>query len=409
MKNSTNNKSLKYNIIFPFLACVSAALFSFYNLFQLSLFNIISPNLLAEFHLTSWQLGIFSSVYLLANTIWLIPGGILLDRYPVRMVALLFITTDFCAALVLATSTWVTLDILARFIQGISSAMSLLISIRLATSWFPSNRATAVASIVAFALLGGVAGNMGFAKLIAFYGWRCALLINGFMGIAVFIGILLFLYEKKEDTTHLNDFSLFKLKNIKTVFLNFSTINYGLFVGLMNLPVFLLATLWGKMYLMDTYQIQAAQASTICGLIFLGIIIGGPITGFMSDRLKKRKLFMTTGALLSLANILILMMNNNLNSSLLAMLFFSLGFFSSSQTIAYAVISETNLTKTVNIATSGVSFMANLVGFLAQPVFGYFLNIKESTSAANFKQAMLIFPIAFISCIILNMLPKRLV
>ncbi|QLH41848.1 MAG: MFS transporter [Coxiellaceae bacterium] len=119
----------------------SCCYFSFFNLFQISVFNSISAGLMTDFHLSSLQMGWFSATYLIANTLWLVPGGLLIDRYSARHTALLFAFLDVMACFVISISHHLLVSIMMRFIQGMASAMSLLICARFANRWF-ANKAT---------------------------------------------------------------------------------------------------------------------------------------------------------------------------------------------------------------------------------------------------------------------------
>lgn len=357
----------------PFLACFSAGIFSFYNLFQFSLFNIISPKLLIDFHLTNVQLGIFSSVYLLANTLWLIPGGMLINKYSARTMALVFVLLEIIASFFLAISACLWLSISMRFLQGLASAMSLLISIRLASSWFPKTPATAIGIVGGFALAGGIFGNMGFAKAVALWGWRNGLFCAGFLGLLFFIVIFLFLFEMEQNVAEVKSISI---KDIKNVISNWRNICCGFYVGLMNLPVFTLATLWGTLYLTKNHQVSTTEASIICGLLFIGLIIGSPIIGFIYDKLDNRRQPMLISAILVFTFGSLIIAKTSLGFTLLAVIFFALGFFSGAQIVAYAAINKGNADGNVNLATGLISFLSNLIGFIAQPLFGFILNVR---------------------------------
>ena len=66
------------------IVCFSAALFFFYEFIQMHMFSAISPELMRDFSLNASQLGLLSTTYLIANTLFLLPAGLLLDRYSTR-------------------------------------------------------------------------------------------------------------------------------------------------------------------------------------------------------------------------------------------------------------------------------------------------------------------------------------
>jgi len=77
------------------LVCLSASLLVAYEFFNQTVFGSLSVPLMKAFHLNAGQLGVLSSTYFYANALFLIPAGLLLDRYSTRawiLVAMLFCT-----------------------------------------------------------------------------------------------------------------------------------------------------------------------------------------------------------------------------------------------------------------------------------------------------------------------------
>lgn len=381
-----------------FLTCCSASLFSFYNLYQLSLFNVINNYLRTDFALNNTQLGLFSASYLLANTIWLIPGGILLDRYSVRYLGLIFLAIDVVGCFILGTTTWLPICIIVRFLQGTTSAMSLLICTRLAIQCFPRHGTTALGIMIAFALLGGVFANTIFAKIVVEIGWRHGMLVSGAIGIIFLLFMILFLCDNNTKTDTDN---IINWKSIGLVFGNFQNTLHGIAIGLMNMPIYLLASLWGNFYLMHVWKLSYLQASTICALLFVGLIVGGPIVGCISDRIRNPKHLLIWGAILALGSVLPLVANIYLPVMILAVLFFCLGLFSAVPLVNYVMLSKINSKNRMSTAMSYASLLSNLIGSLAQPTFGWLLT-TNALSTNHYTQALLILPIAFGFCFMLT-------
>ena len=408
----------RYKKRLPYLACFSAALFSFYNLLQISVFNVISVNLLATFHLSYTQLGLISAVYLLANMMGIIPGGILIDTYSPRLIALLMSALDISASFVIAESSWLSLIILMRFFQGLASAISLLTCTRFAARWFPAQAGTAVGFMVAFALLGGVFANTLFAKMAIVWGWRHAMLFNGAIGTLYFLFMLFFLQDKStklaidapKEGRRKASFT------VKKIIVNSNIITQGIYIGLMNLPIFLFATLWGMLYLKQAYQIAVAQSSFICSLLYAGLFLGAPTLGFVSDKIHSRKKILIASSLLILICVLPLLTGKNLTAPILAVIFFWLGFFSSSPIVSYAALAESAPIYNMSTINSISFFIANFIGMIAQPAFAYLLNVNWHPvyingipfySLDHYRNGVKLLLGAFIVCLIFSFLMKE--
>jgi len=177
----------------------------------------------------------------------------------------------------------------------------------------------------------------------------------------------------------------------------------------MNLPVFLMGSLWGGLYLEETHHLSHILSTFIASMLFVGIIIGSPIFGIISDKwLAKRKPPMLIGAILSLLFILIIIYIPCENVLYLLILFFILGVTSSAQCIGYPVIIENNKLAYAATATGIGSIIIMGGGAIIKVVYSWVLNYYWNKQTLNklpiysqhaFNSAMLILPVAFVLAI----------
>ena len=71
------------------LVCLIASCFFSYELVQLHMLNAISPMLMKDLALSTTDFSALCSTYLLADVIFLIPAGIILDRFSVKKIILM--------------------------------------------------------------------------------------------------------------------------------------------------------------------------------------------------------------------------------------------------------------------------------------------------------------------------------
>ena len=360
----------------PYLACFAASLFSFYDLFQLSVLNSISMPLLQHFHLSTGQLGMFASVFLLANVLGLLFLGSLIDRYSVRNIALVFLSLSVLASFGFAYSNSLLLDIVCRSLQGLASAASLLICIRTTTQWFKNNSNLALGVGIAIAIMGGVIGNLAFTNLVLEYGWRNSMVLAGALGVFVWLFLFKFLYDPRDNqdassqSISMDIWSLIKYVNRHSIYA-------GLYLGLMSAPLFILGALWGNYYLVHTYRITVAMAAWSVSLFFIGMILGSPLWGLLADSWLGRVKTMYLGTLICLLiSVSLLVVNGSYHS--IEILFFSLGFSSSVQNLTYAWISEKNPIQIVSTATAVTAVLLNCIGVILQPAFGWVIGHTTS-------------------------------
>ncbi|MCX7122714.1 MAG: MFS transporter [Gammaproteobacteria bacterium] len=363
------------------LACVASALFFFYSIASLSFFNVISQNLIGEFSLTPEKLGLLSSGYLYANALWLIPAGFLFDKFSTRQLMLGAMLTDVIGIFIMCLSHTTPEIFIGRILCGSASAFVLLGTVRTGVKLYPGKHAgKAIGFMISFGVLGGSFGNSFFSLLENYVNWHTSALLFGVLGILIFM----FLFQMN---TAMIQRTQPVLKNIVSIFKNPANWLAGLYIGLMNLPVFILASLWGEIYLTKVQALSAGEAAQISGLIFFGVMIGSSFFGYASDRMGRRKPLLWIGAVLSMAFMLLLIFAAPpLNPWYAGALFLLIGFSIASQVIIYPLIAEMNPTEVSSMAQGLASTINNLIGAVMQAVFGYI--IMSDTHVQTYQRGM---------------------
>lgn len=383
------------------LVCLSAGLFFFYEFFQLNLFDVINQSLRDEFHIHAAQLSWMSSAYLWANILFLIPAGLILDRFSTRIVILTALSICVIGTLGFALSYSFAWAAFFRLLPGIGNAFSFVACVILVSRWFPSRRqALVIGSVVTMAFIGGMMAHTPLIYLNERFGWRDALLIDAVIGALIYLWIFLFVKDKPKD-----EFLLPEVKS-KTSSPNFfkalaNSQNWlsGLYTACLNLPIMVLCALWGVSYLQVAHQLPQHTASNVVSMIFMGSILGCPLVGWLSDALGRRKPLMILGAIATLLAITPLFMGITLSASLLGFLFFVLGVTTSTQVITYPLIAESNAGSNTGAATAIASVIIMSGAGVGQVLFGWLMHhhagkLMQQYSLADFNFAMWMFPIA---------------
>src|SRR3990167_5800777 len=159
------------------------------------------------------------------------------------------------------------------------------------------------------------------------------------------------------------------------------------------------------MYLTQTHHLSMTTATNITSMMFIGMIIGSPCMGWLSDKMQRRRIPMIMSAVFILAIVGLIAYINITSAILLGSLFFILGLLASAQVISYPTIAESNSLAITGTAMSTVAIFLNVVSFIAQPLFGWLIHLSwDGTkvnnipvySASNFHLAMVLLPLAFI-------------
>lgn len=350
------------------------ALFFAYHFVQMSLFNPLSAQIMEAFSLSVEQFGSISSSYFLAVAIMAFPAGVLTDKYSCRslMLTLLAITTATLLVLPHLTDA-VSLGAL-RFCQGLVHAFSVIVCMKLASQWIPPQRmAIASSLIISIGLIGGGLSQPFIAAAQQTFGWHAAVYGDAALGVMIW---LLFWCLIRDNPTHRANAPQWGdyIRGLKISLGNKQNWLGGVYICLLNLPIILLGTVWGGAYLESTWQISEQASALIVSMMFLGMVIGGPLAGILSDMIQSRRIPLVAGTLFSALVIGILLMGVSLSGTWLAVLFFLAGVTTSSQVVVYPVIVEDNPLQFTGSAMSIVTFMLMAGNSMATMGFGWILS-----------------------------------
>lgn len=403
-----------------YIVCFSAALFFFYEFIQGNLFGSISKDMMQAFAITADKMVFLSSIYFVANVIFLFPAGVLLDRFSTRRIILVSLLICIFGTFLLANTHSFQVALLCRFLTGIGSAFCFLSSIRLATRWFPANKMALITGlIVTMAMTGGMVAQTPMTLLINELGWRMALMFDGAVGLVI-LAIIANTVEdwphgkalRKEDS--LGGMSIWA--SMRRSYFNGQNVLAALYTSLMNMPIAILGAMVGSLYLEQAIGFSRKDASMITSMLFFGSILGGPLIGSLSDKLGIRKKPMMIFNLLSLAMVCLTLYFPTHNFTLLMVLFFLIGFFTCAQVISYPLIAENNPPALTATAVSVASILTQGGYVLYQNIFGQLLQRQwqgqmtdgvATYSFEAYQNAFIILPIGMIIAFMASMLLKE--
>lgn len=410
------SSSGRHTACLPWIVCFSAALLFFFIFIQLNLFNALTPALMHDFHATAEAVGNLSANYFYANVLFALPAGLLLDRYSARRLVLTAMVCSVLCTYGFALSNTLWQAAIFRFITGIMGAFCLLSCVRLASRWFPPERmALVVGLVVTFAMLGGTVAQTPMTLLTDAIGWRATLLADATLGVLMLFVMFWYVRDfppgiaKEVADQHLALHQAGLLQSLRSTLGNIQNWLCGLYTSLLNLPIFLLGAMWGSLYLVQIHHLSRAQASWVTSMIFIGTIIGSSCVGWLSDRLRRRKLPMIVGAVISLGLILALIYVPHLSLGVLLSLFLLLGITTSTQIISYPLIAESNPDANVGSA-EGLASMLILSGGFTQPFFAWLIGLHWNHRVvdgiptyvlSDYRMGLLIMPVAFLIGLIL--------
>ncbi|MBA2710205.1 MAG: MFS transporter [Tatlockia sp.] len=409
MVDQYNNKAKAGTHFLPWLVCISASLFFFYEFIQGNMFASIADDIMRDFRVQADKMAYLSSIYYASNVIFLFIAGIVLDRYSAKKTIMFAMLLCVISTFILAQAQSFYLALACRFVTGIGSAFCFLGPIRLASRWFPPKQmAMATGVIVTIAMTGGMLAQYPLTRLVAQVGWREALMEVGWLGTAMLVVMYFGIIEKEKTADHRVVQKVKFFDTAKKTYLNLQTLRAALYTSLMNMPIAVYGAMMGSLYLVQKMGISKEDASMVNTMLFLGAIIGGPFIGWCSDKLGLRVLPMKIGVIASLITMLTVLFVP-VSLPMMKILFFLLGFFTAAQIISYALVAESSSLVMTATAVSVISILTQGGYVVYQNLFSVLLiqhgevlmqNGVPVYSLADYQYAAMIFPLGLILALI---------
>lgn len=392
--------------LMPWLVCFAASLFFFYEFIQGNMFASIADDIMRDFGIRADRMAWLSSIYYLSNVLFLFIAGVLLDRFSTKKTIVVAMGLCVVSTFVLARANTLSLALLCRFVTGIGSAFCFLGPIRIASRWFPPQRmALVTGAVVTMAMTGGMLAQYPLTLLVAAFGWRHALVMVGWLGVAMLAVMMLCIRDKPEqmkEPPHSHPKGFFT--DAGKAWLAPQPLRAALYTSLMNMAVAVYGSMMGSLYMVQRLGIDKEGASAINTMLFLGAIIGGPFIGWCSDRMGLRVLPMKAGVTASLVVVLAIIFLP-VSATGMAVLFFLMGFFTAAQVISYALVAESSPPAITATAVSLISILTQGGYIIYQNLFSTLLvahgdvHMQQGApvyTLAAYQSASLMLPIGLI-------------
>lgn len=390
------SSSNKTNIIYPWLVCGLGALFYCYEYLLRTTPSVMTAELMQHYHLHRAALGNLVAFYYYAYTPMQLPVGILMDRFgPRRLLSLACLACAFGAYLFAGTHSF-ALAATGRFLVGFGSAFAFVGVLKLATVWLPADRFAMIAGMTtSLGMLGALIGDLSLTKLVERIGWQETVHWSAFCGLILVIAISTIVRDRKEGEPEAAVKSI-EPKNLWRAFAAILTNVQIWLVGIIGSMLFLslsvFAELWGIPYLEQARGFSNANAASAVAMVFLGWAIGGPLAGFISDKIKQRKLPILVGIFVSAIIFTIILYTPNLSVFMTYVLLFLFGVFSGAEVIVFAVGRENATQELAGTAIAVTNMVVMLGGAICQPLVGYILDFSGQVNHNNYLIALSIIP-----------------
>jgi MFS family permease len=256
-----------------------------------SMIGALIPSIKREFALTDAQVGVLPGLLYLGLGLLAVPTGILVDRFS-RKYMIVILTLIWSSAMwaMGRVSTFSGL-LAARLGVGAGEAGYNPAGYALISAWYPERlRGTMIGIFNIAQPLGGGLGIIAAAWVTVHYGWRSAF---GVMAAPGFLLALLMLFAPDYKTVKLDADGPHEARATARETLRFIFTNRTLLlIYLAQLPVafyIMSSAVWGLTFFMRVFHLKEGSASVAGLIITLFASLGPLLSGWLSDRLVRRR------------------------------------------------------------------------------------------------------------------------
>jgi nitrate/nitrite transporter NarK len=290
--------------------------------------------------------------------------SLLLDKIGARRMMTVLSLLGILGALVFAWADSLSIGIAGRILLGVGMACNLMGTLKLISDWFsPFSFATMSGLVFSIGTLGNMIATTPLVLLTEQIGWRHSFILIA--GVNLILTLTLYLVvrdkppEKYESVNSGSPTELQKpIANLKLLFkqkdywiISLSAfVRYGVFAAFQ--------ALWAGPYLIEVMGYSARNTGNLIFLMNIGLLVGGPLWGVVSDRLMRTRKWIIVICLLVLSAITFAFSATPPGGklALLAILFFGFGLFTGGGNLTYPHIKELMPHDMAGAAMTGINF-----------------------------------------------------
>lgn len=403
------------------VVCGLGALFYCYEYLLRIQPSVMVPELMRQFHISADRFSALVSLYYLAYTPMQALVGVITDLYGPRYILTFAVFVCALGSFFFGIADNLYIASVGRFLVGLGSAFAFVSALKLASIWLPLNRFALFAGLVtALGMVGGMIGDIGLTHLVARIGWQETIYLSAIVGV-ILIPIIWLVIRDKDPVTPTSEAtkrSTYRetFSGLMVILRNKQAWIAGVIGGILYLSLSVFAELWGIPFLKTVYHLSANQAAYANSAVFLGWLVGSPLTGWISDRLQKRRLPLLFGCLFSAILIAWIIYMPFTPLPIVISLLFLFGVCSSIEVVCFAVGRETNPRHVSGAAVSFINLLVMLGGLAFQPLVGKILDMNWTGQIEQgiriygvhaYQMAMGIVPISILIGVLLSFILKE--
>jgi MFS family permease len=247
---------------------------------------VVSADLIREFSLDAWTVGLLTSAYFLAFALGQIPVGVALDRFGPRRTESFLLLFAALGSLLFARSQGTLGLIAGRGLIGFGVSACLMASFHAFILWAPTARIPLLnGAVMAAGAMGALSATAPVEWALSFIAWRELFTALAF----VTVGVAFFLrFQSLDPETRRNDDIREVARGLGQVFASrvfwsvapLSIAQQGTYLAIQSL--------WAGPWLRDVAGLQRAQVASHLFTLALSMAVGFLGIGYLAERIGRR-------------------------------------------------------------------------------------------------------------------------
>lgn len=402
----------------PIFMFLLAASFYFYEFFLQISPGVMTKELMRDLNLDAAALGTISAFYYYSYTVFQIPAGLLYDRFGARTILSCAVLVCATGALLFGATNIAGFAAAGRLLMGAGSAFAFVGTLYLILHWFPGRYFPIFAGLTQFlGSAGALGGNAPLALLTHHYGWHKIILSMSAIGFALAIVMFLFVRNNPKQHQEINRSPKSKsmLHNLVTVLKTPQTWPIAFYSCMIWAPVAAFAGLWGVPFLGAKYNVDTLHAASLIMWIWVGVGLGAPFIGWISQKIGRRCLPNSMAALIGVISTIVVIYVP-CPQWVTCLFLFGFGVASTGQSLSFAIITDI---QPISSASAAIGFnnMAVVAGaIILQPLAGHILDTHWTGSMLDgarvysthaYAMALIALPICYAACWLISVFAIR--
>lgn len=395
-------KALRYRWIIFWILAFAYVLVFFHRMCP----AVVAVDMMADLNAGGGLIGFLGSAYFYPYALMQLPAGLLSDSWGPRKTITLFFFMAFAGSILLGLAPNMFWAILGRTLTGLGVAMLFVPTMKVLSEWFrPLEFATMTGILLAMGGIGSLAATTPLAVVSSWIGWRMSFVAVGILTLVIALLIWAVVRDRPSDMgwpslsgpLESQPSSVSLKQGLKMVVTRRSFWPVAIWFFFTSGVFFSFGGLWGGPYLMQVYGLGKSQVGHILSMLAVGLIIGGPLLSYLSNRFfKARKpVLIISSVVLIIITAVLAFYTERIPVTGLYLVCLGLGIFSCGVVvIGFTTTKELFPVQIAGTATGLINLFPFAGGAVLQPLLGYILEghtrFQGGFALAGYQQAFLV-------------------